>query len=411
MTEKFNENQKNNIQNSTLSKHALMNKNTFESLNKENKRKSRDEEINQNQFVFLNHKQEPKIFEFNYQKNTFNNIISEDLNVLKGKILLLITIELKNDFSANGVSLKKTLDCLITNFINLNKYNISNENIALFIFFEEIHLNYNFFFNKEEKNEKKIFSSLMQYLNYDIYIFNTSFAFDIINLIFDKDKNLYLLKLKNGIRLKNTNTINLLLDYSLIKTEKKNSLIIPLIETESLNENTENIFTQFENYENFLYNIYDLNYFDFSISIPENNYITFYSISKKNIDKFIQFYSSIFFNDYINNHSLSIYIKTSNLNVIFANDIICYKNRNLITFSQMKNNYIFKKSNDFLSFNDLKENFSEIPFFKKIIIIHRFIGIIFSFLFPSFSTMFIFCIFAEAFNSYNTDAAFFFFFF
>ena len=66
MTEKFNENQKNNIQNSTLSKHALMNKNTFESLNKENKRKSRDEEINQNQFVFLNHKQEPKIFEFNY---------------------------------------------------------------------------------------------------------------------------------------------------------------------------------------------------------------------------------------------------------------------------------------------------------------------------------------------------------
>ena len=408
MTEKFNENQKNNIQNSTLSKHALMNKNTFESLNKENKRKSRDEEINQNQFVFLNHKQEPKIFEFNYQKNTFNNIISEDLNVLKGKILLLITIELKNDFSANGVSLKKTLDCLITNFINLNKYNISNENIAIFIFFEEIHLNYNFFFNKEEKNEKKIFSSLMQYLNYDIYIFNTSFAFDIINLIFDKDKNLYLLKLKNGIRLKNTNTINLLLDYSLIKTEKKNSLIIPLIETESLNENTENIFTQFENYENFLYNIYDLNYFDFSISIPENNYVTFYSINKKNIDKFIQFYSSIFFNDYINNHSLSIYIKTSNLNVIFANDIICYKNRNLITFSQMKNNYIFKKSNDFLSFNDLKENFSEIPFFKKIIIIHRFIGIIFSFLFPSFSTMFIFCIFAEAFNSYNTDAAFFF---
>jgi dihydrofolate reductase len=148
MTEKFNENQKNNIQNSTLSKHALMNKNTFESLNKENKRKSRDEEINQNQFVFLNHKQEPKIFEFNYQKNTFNNIISEDFNVLKGKILLLITIELKNDFSANGVSLKKTLDCLITNFIKLNKYNISNENIAIFIFFEEIHLNYNFFFNK-----------------------------------------------------------------------------------------------------------------------------------------------------------------------------------------------------------------------------------------------------------------------
>jgi hypothetical protein len=74
----------------------------------------------------------------------------------------------------------------------------------------------------------------------------------------------------------------------------------------------------------------------------------------------------------------------------------------------MKIHYINKKSNDFLVLNDLTQNFSDFPFLKKLITIHRFIGLTFSFLYPSFSTLFIFCIFAEAFKSNDLRVAFFF---
>jgi len=405
---------------STLSKNTLLSKDqTLENLNKKVKKVNNEDnttENNETQYLynFLMKKENSKSFQFNYQKNQFNNkIICDEINKLKGKIDLLITIDVADDNSQNGISLQKTLDCLFINFTKLNKYNITNEKIAIFIFFEYITVkeNFNLFFQTEEKeNNNNIYGNIFTYSQYDLYIFNTKFSFDFINVIFDNNlnNNFYLLKIKNGIRFKTPNIISSFIDCSSAKKDNKTVLIIPLIEIESLSEQTENLFTEFENYENFLYNIYDLNYFDLSITIPENEYVTFYNLDKHIIDKLNQFYSTNYLNEYYNNHSLSIYLKLSEYNVIFASEIICYKNRNLITFSQMKNHYINKRSNDFLALYDLFYNFSDFTLTKKLIIIHRIIGLFFSFLYPSFSTMFIFCIFQEAFNSYKTNFSFFF---
>ena len=405
---------------STLSKNTLISKDqTLEHLNKEIKKVNNEQkttENNETQYLynFLMKKENSKSFQFNYQKNQFNSKITcDEINKLKGKIDLLITIDVIDDTSQNGISLQKTLDCIFTNFSKLNKYTITNEKIAIFIFFEYINIkeNFNIFFQTVEKqNNKSIYGNIFKYLQYDLYIFNTKFSFDFVNTIFDHNlnNNFFLLKLKNGIRFKTPNVISSLIDCSLTKKDKKTVLIIPLIEIESLSEQTQNLFTEFENYENFLYNIYDLNYFDLSITVPENDYVTFYNLDKHIIDKFNQFYSTNYLNEYYNSHSLSIYLKLSEYNVIFASEIICYKNRNLITFSQMKNHYINKRSNDFLALYDLLYNFSEFTLTNKLIIIHRIIGLLFSFLYPSFSTMFIFCIFQEAFNTYKTSFSFFF---
>ena len=410
---KENNNEKSNFSqsNSIISKNPLtMNNQVFQHLNNKYSNNEQIENIFLNYtfhflYNFFTPKENENPFGFQYQKNYFNNlIVCDELDKLKGKIDLLITIDLKDDSFSNGITLKKSLDSILTNFSELNKYNILSENIIIFIFIEEIKIKENYFnfYQTEENNKEYIYVRLMQYSQYDIYIFNTKFKFDIINIIYDrKDKNLFILKLKNGIRFNNSNIIKSLIQYSLIKENKKNSLIIPLIEYESLNDQPQNFFTEFENFENFIYNIYDLNYFDFTFSVPQNNYITFFIINKKNIGKFNHFYSLIYFSDYINSHSLSIYIKKSGYNVIFANKIICYKNRNHISFSQMINKYIKKKSNDFLVLNDLTQIFSEIPFFKKLLILHRFFGLFFSLLYPAFSTLFIYCILSECFNSKN----------
>ena len=407
----------NNQGSSIISKNPLMaNQQIFENLNKKNNKMNDAETMILNgiefSYNFLTPKEDSKTFEFNYQINYFNNLIScEEFEKIKErKIKLLITIDLNDDCSANGILLNKTLDFLLSNISKLKKFKLTKQNILFFIFFEEINIleNYQYFFKHEEKKDKTIYGNLMQYFNYDVYIFNTKFGFDIINSIYDKEYNIFVLKLKNGIRFKNSETIYSLIESANIKEGKKRALIIPTIEIESLNDQPQNLYTEFENYENFIYNLYDLNYFDMSISIPQNNYVTFYNIDKKNIDIFNQFYASTYFTEYVNNHSLPIYIKLSGYKVIFASGIICYKNRNQITFSQMKINYINKKSNDFLVLNDLTQNFSDFPFLKKLITIHRFIGLTFSFLYPSFSTLFIFCIFAEAFKSNDLRVAFFF---
>ena len=407
----------NNQGSSIISKNPLMaNQQIFENLNKKNNKMNDAETMILNgiefSYNFLTPKEDSKTFEFNYQINYFNNLIScEEFEKIKErKIKLLITIDLNDDCSANGILLNKTLDFLLSNISKLKKFKLTKQNILFFIFFEEINIleNYQYFFKHEEKKDKTIYGNLMQYFNYDVYIFNTKFGFDIINSIYDKEYNIFVLKLKNGIRFKNSETIYSLIESANIKEGKKRALIIPTIEIESLNDQPQNLYTEFENYENFIYNLYDLNYFDMSISIPQNNYVTFYNIDKKNIEIFNQFYASTYFTEYVNNHSLPIYIKLSGYKVIFASGIICYKNRNQITFSQMKINYINKKSNDFLVLNDLTQNFSDFPFLKKLITIHRFIGLTFSFLYPSFSTLFIFCIFAEAFKSNDLRVAFFF---
>ena len=184
---------------STLSKNTLISKDqTLENLNKEIKKVNNEQNTTENYdtqclYNFLMKKENSKSFQFNYQKNQFNsNITCDDLNKLKGKIDLLITIDVIDDTSQNGISLQKTLDCIFTNFSKLNKYTITNEKIAIFIFFENIFVkdNFNLFFQTVEKqSNKSIYGNIFKYLQYDLYIFNTKFSFDFVNTIFDHNLN------------------------------------------------------------------------------------------------------------------------------------------------------------------------------------------------------------------------------
>ena len=131
----------NNQGNSIISKSPLMpNQQIIENLNKRNSKMNDIENMILNNiefsYNFLTPKQDSKIFEFNYQINYFNNLITcEEFDKIKErKIRLLITIDLSDDCSANGVLLNKTLDFLLSNIMKLKKFKLTKQNIVFFIF-------------------------------------------------------------------------------------------------------------------------------------------------------------------------------------------------------------------------------------------------------------------------------------
>ena len=426
--------------NSTFSKTSNVSEDkTFSGLNNSNKKNlkktnsnnksNRDSPLLVSQFNYLKLK-ENSLFNFEYSKNFFNKEINcSILSNLKNSFSFLICFTLDEDSPANSVELQKTLENVILNIENCNSINLSIDRCLFMIFFKNIlrENNHDLLFgnniNNNNNNNKKVFGSIVKYYspilseNIEIFLFNFEFNFDILFPFLDKNSKefFYLLNIEAGTTFKKKDDLkNLIINQ---QTNKKlNILTIPKIET-LLNEKEENLFSKIENYENFMYNLYNINYNSFSISIPLNNkiylmfidYKTFSLISKKFLSE-NEFTED---DNYNNRHSLPIYLSKNGFNVLYSSEIICEYKRHLITFEQMMNNYIEKTQDDFKSFFDLK-NFvfdcqtkGNCMFFKKIICLMRIIGKIFMIFFPSFSTMFLYCVFYEGFKTkYKTKEPF-----
>ena len=416
--------------NSTFSKTSNVSEDkTFSGLNN-NKYKSKSNKNNNetpllvSQFNYLNLK-ENSVFNFEYKKNIFNKEINcsrlSNLNVN-----FLICIDLDEDSPANSVELQKTLENVILNIENCSSINLSIEKCFFMIFFKNIlrENNLNLFFgdnnnlNINNNNNKISFGSTLKYYssilseNIEIILFNFQFNFDILFPFLNKNSKdfFYLLNIEAGTTFKKKDDLkNLIINQ---QTNKKlNILTIPKIET-LLNEKEENLFSKIENYENFMYNLYNINYNSLSISIPLNNKIFLmyvdYKIFSLISKKFLLENEKKDENNYYNKHSLPIYLSKNGLNVIYSSDVVCEYKRHLITFDQMMNNYIEKTQDDFKSLIDLI-NFvfdcktKDFMFFKKIICLFRIIGKIILMFFPSISTMFLYCVFYEGFKTMDKE--------
>jgi len=411
--------------NSTFSKTSNVSEDkTFSGLNNNKYKKNNNNNNNEtpllvSQFNYLNLK-ENSVFNFEYKKNIFNKEINcsrlSNLN-----FSFLICIDLDEDSPANSVELQKTLENVILNIENCSSINLSIERCFFMIFFKNIlrENNFNLFFGKNlnNNNNNKIFGSTLKYYssilseNIEIILFNFQFNFDILFPFLNKNSKdfFYLLNIEAGTTFKKKDDLkNLIINQ---QTNKKlNILTIPKIET-LLNEKEENLFSKIENYENFMYNLYNINYNSISISIPLNNkvflmYVDYkiYSLISKKFLLENEFKDE---NNYNNRHSLPIYLSKNGLNVIYSSDVICEYKRHLITFDQMMNNYIEKTQDDFKSLIDLK-NFvfdcqTKGMFFKKIICLLRIFGKIIMIFFPSISTLFLYCVFYEGFKTENKE--------
>ena len=415
--------------NSTFSKTSNVSEDkTFSGLNN-NKYKSKSNKNNNetpllvSQFNYLNLK-ENSVFNFEYKKNIFNKEINcsrlSNLNVN-----FLICIDLDEDSPANSVELQKTLENVILNIENCSSINLSIEKCFFMIFFKNIlrENNLNLFFgdnnNLNINNNNKIsFGSTLKYYssilseNIEIILFNFQFNFDILFPFLNKNSKdfFYLLNIEAGTTFKKKDDLkNLIINQ---QTNKKlNILTIPKIET-LLNEKEENLFSKIENYENFMYNLYNINYNSLSISIPLNNKIFLmyvdYKIFSLISKKFLLENEKKDENNYYNKHSLPIYLSKNGLNVIYSSDVVCEYKRHLITFDQMMNNYIEKTQDDFKSLIDLINFFfdcktKDFMLIKKIICLFRIIGKIILMFFPSISTMFLYCVFYEGFKTMDKE--------
>ena len=411
--------------NSTFSKTSNVSEDkTFSGLNNNKYKKNNNNNNNEtpllvSQFNYLNLK-ENSVFNFEYKKNIFN----KEINCSKLSNLnfsFLICIDLDEDSPANSVELQKTLENVILNIENCSSINLSIERCFFMIFFKNIlrENNFNLFFgnNLNNNNNNKIFGSTLKYYssilseNIEIILFNFQFNFDILFPFLNKNSKdfFYLLNIEAGTTFKKKDDLkNLIINQ---QTNKKlNILTIPKIET-LLNEKEENLFSKIENYENFMYNLYNINYNSISISIPLNNKVFLmyvdYKIYSLITKKFLLENEFKDENNYNNRHSLPIYLSKNGLNVIYSSDVICEYKRHLITFDQMMNNYIEKTQDDFKSLIDLK-NFvfdcqTKGMFFKKIICLLRIFGKIIMIFFPSISTLFLYCVFYEGFRTMNKE--------
>ncbi len=355
---------------------------------------------------------------------SFSTSSNDNLQKYNGQYYYLITIMISDDQNNNSILLKATLDSIEKNISNLNKIGINLKDILILLFFEEIKTND--LFNREE--DFNLNTKDKDYIYIELTTKNMLNEFNLI--AFTKDKESYIIEnleffytkivkdllkenngfiystiLKNGIDLKENSLSNLF--PCLIGPElNKNSIAIPTIETKS-----KGLFANIQQYENIHFNLYDLNYYDISCSVPINSDFNTMKINKNLLNYLNEFYNnlnkncSVYYHDYF----MGIFLKNKFCNVNFIPFVSGYFYYENIDYSEYMSLYVEKYSGYYSNFFNLfKSILGQLNLINKLFLIFQLIGMIIQFIYPSLSTLVIYSIFFECFNINDNRTAFFF---
>ena len=203
-------------------------------------------------------------------------------NNLKGKIRFVICIIMENDSSYNSDKLKRTLDSIKNNFTFLKEIHLEVKNILICIFFKEIKSKE--IFNKEDYESMKDINSYIlvkKKFNFEENS-NRSIKIHCISKIdyfseVEIFKCFYCLiikqlKIKEGIIFTSVITAGVEINFYSLKTlvllsfnsQESHNIIVPLID----DCNNDNIIYKIKKYERIHFNIYNLNFYCMTQSIP-----------------------------------------------------------------------------------------------------------------------------------------------
>ena len=340
---------------------------------------------------------------------------------LKGKCYYIICILVKDDSYNSNVLLEKTLSKIKYNLSYLKQILIEPENILICIFFNEIKTND--LFNKRDKkslkNDKDFILLQKKYfidnesinvhciskLNYfsDVEILKC-FHSTIIKKLKIDNNIIFTTTITAGIYL-NSNSFNNLIQLS-YNSKNNHSIIIPLIEEDK----SDDIIGKIQKYERINYNIYNLNFYDMTASVPISSLFNTMTIDNKLYNCLERYYKNININMSIDFHdyNLSLILYKNNINIIYYNRLALGTIFSLDDGSNQINNYrdiwIRRYSGYIGNFFEIIRTFidcNNFNFFKKIFMFFQIIGIIAEFIFPSLSTIVIYTIFYEAFGEYD----------
>ena len=349
-------------------------------------------------------------------------------NIMKGKIRYVICIIMESDSSYNSDKLKRTLDSIKYNISFLKDMNLEAKNILICVFFKEIKTNE--IFNKQDYEELKDINSYI--LVKKNFIFeeksNKSIKIHCISKIdyfseMEIFKCFYCiiikqLKIKEGIIFTSVITAGVEINYTLktllllsFNSKESHNIIVPLID----DCNNDNIIYKIKKYERIHYNIYDLNFYCMTQSIPILSYFNVMTIDDKLFLDLNVYYKNVYTNCSVDFHdyNLSLFLSRNDHSIIYYNetsaaDIYLINYYNDLPIDDYKDTWIKRYSGYYGNFFELIRVFIDcynFNIFKKIFLAFQLIGYIVDFIFPSLSTIIIYTIFYEAFDTNDTYPA------
>ena len=375
-------------------------------------------EISNSQFNYLQNNESSIIFE--YEGGDIENIYGD----LKNNCKLVICILAQDDTYPSSNLLKETLNGIKYNLPGVNNL-IEPENILICVFFNEI--KGNSIFNEEEKYllnvqcpyilSRKLYPVDSDVINIHCFWKMDNFTeVEILNFYYStlmkklKPNNniIFSIVMKNGVVL-NDNTLDGILKVSFF-SRQKHSIVVPLLQ----DQEPTNLFGKIKAYERFHFNIYNMNFYKMTSSVPISSLLNVMTIDDKLAVELQNFYTDIHTSANINYHDykLSLYLYGNNYKIIYYNDkpigTINYLDESENPICNYKKYWLNRYTGyygNFLNIINMLINCNVCNATKKVFLFFNIIGMMIEFIYPSLSCMVIYTIFFEAFDTYDIRPA------
>ena len=341
---------------------------------------------------------------------------------------LLICILMKDDTYYNSILLEKTFEGIKNNIRDLQQISIEPENILICVFFNES--KNNCLFNEEDMNRvkdneefilaEKVFSYNEQNINVhcitkmnhfsDSKILKFYYTFVVKNIRIN-DGITYSSVITAGVSPAEKSFINLI--KLAFNARNQHAIVVPELEEEKKSR----IFLQIKQYERFHFNLYNMNFYEMSASVPISSLFNVMAIGNKLYTELIKYYDNtknIYNHESIDYHdyNLSLNLFCENFKIIYYNvtpmgKIYCSE-LNDTPFCDYETTWVQRYSGYYGNFFMLTRTFlncGACNIGQKLFLFFHIIGLMMEFIFPSFFAMVTYTIFYEAFNIYDTRPA------
>ena len=346
----------------------------------------------------------------------------------KGKYDYIICILLKDDLNKSSEMLNITLRSIYANRDSLNDFGISTSTMLICVFINEIK-GYSLFNKDDFAKIRKESNSLNTYLylrthkegysaNSSIYLFTKpgylysveALKYYYTNIIYqlkEDKKILFSSVITAGVEPTQTSLKKMILSSYLAGNKGANGVATGLVLSSG-----EGIFSMIEQYERVHFNIYDMNFLGASSSFPVSSLLSTFAIDDLMLAYLKSYYLTVEINQSIDFHdyNLGLDLYQSDKNVTFINDEVMgefkYQELNYFEYQEIwVNRYSGYYGNFFQLLKCFGTNFNLL---KSILLFFQFVGIMIEFIYPALSTMVIYAIFFEAFDTYDYRVASFF---
>ena len=346
----------------------------------------------------------------------------------KGKYDYIICILLKDDLNKSSEMLNITLRSIYANRDSLNDFGISTSTMLICVFINEIK-GYSLFNKDDFAKIRKESNSLNTYLylrthkegysaNSSIYLFTKPgylysvealkyYYTSIIYQLKEDKKILFSSVITAGVEPEPTSLKKMILSSYLAGNKGANGVATGLVLSSG-----DGIFSMIEQYERVHFNIYDMNFLGSSSSFPVSSLLSTFAIDDLMLAYLKSYYLTVEINQSIDFHdyNLGLDLYQSDKNVTFINDEVMgefkYQELNYFEYQEIwVNRYSGYYGNFFQLLKCFGTNFNLL---KSILLFFQFVGIMIEFIYPALSTMVIYAIFFEAFDTYDYRVASFF---